>query len=104
MKPLPLYIILLFLSLGNALWAQEPPREHLNGQMSWNPGDLLFFRDTEGMGAAVKESTGQYTHVAMVESVGDTVLRDDPICVRTRTSNPSPKYTAYRMVPMWIRC
>ena len=73
MKPLPLYIILLFLSLGNALWAQEPPCEHLNGQMSWNPGDLLFFRDTEGMGAAVKESTGQYTHVAMVESVGDTV-------------------------------
>ena len=38
-----------------------------------SPGDLLFFRDTEGMGAAVKESTGQYTHVALVESVGDTV-------------------------------
>ena len=37
------------------------------------PGDLLFFRDAEGMGSAVKESTGQYTHVAIVESVGDTV-------------------------------
>ena len=36
-------------------------------------GDLLFFRDTEGMGAAVKESTGQYTHVALVERVGDTI-------------------------------
>ena len=37
------------------------------------PGDLLFFRETKGMGAAVKESTGQYTHVAIVEGVGDTV-------------------------------
>jgi len=48
-------------------------REHLNGMVFMLPGDLLFFRDTEGMGAAVKESTGQYTHVAIVESVGDTV-------------------------------
>lgn len=36
-------------------------------------GDLLFYRDTTGMGAAVRESTGEYTHVALVESVGDTV-------------------------------
>lgn len=48
-------------------------REHLSGLVFMRPGDLLFFRDTEGMGAAVKESTGQYTHVAIVESVGDTV-------------------------------
>lgn len=37
------------------------------------PGDLLFFRDTAGMGSAVKESTGEYTHVAIVETVGDSI-------------------------------
>ena len=66
-------MMLLFLSLGNALWGQAQPREQQKGQTSLLPGDLLFFHDTEGMGAAVKESTGQYTHVAIVESVGDTV-------------------------------
>ena len=37
-------------------------------------GDLLFVSDTSGMGQAVKESTGQYTHVAMVERVGDSLF------------------------------
>ena len=37
------------------------------------PGDLLFFSDSDGMGSAIKASTGNYTHVALVESVGDTV-------------------------------
>lgn len=37
------------------------------------PGDLLFYVDTDGMGAAVSATTGRYTHVALVESVGDTV-------------------------------
>ncbi len=46
------------------LQAQETPLK---------PGDLLFYADTEGMGAAVKESTGHYTHVALVVEVGDTV-------------------------------
>ena len=41
------------------------------------PGDLLFYADTEGMGAAVKESTGHYTHVALVVEVGDTVWMID---------------------------
>ena len=36
-------------------------------------GDLLFFSDEGGMNDAVRESTGQYTHVALVESVDDTV-------------------------------
>ena len=49
---------------------QAQPRDHRADLL---PGDLLFFLDTEGMGDAVKESTGQYTHVAIVESVGDTV-------------------------------
>ena len=57
-------MVLLILLLGGALHAQET---------RLMPGDLLFYVDTEGMGAAVKESTGRYTHVAMVVEVGDTV-------------------------------
>lgn len=37
-------------------------------------GDLLFVSDTNGMGQAVKASTGNYTHVAMVERVGDSIF------------------------------
>ncbi len=42
----------------------------------WNhlqSGDLLFVSDTTGMGQAVKASTGNYTHVALVECVGDSL-------------------------------
>ena len=56
-----LFIILL---IGNTVFAQQPTLQ---------PGDLLFFRDTTGMGSAVRESTGEYTHVALVENVDDTV-------------------------------
>ncbi len=56
-------MLLLILLLGGALHAQET---------RLMPGDLLFYVDTEGMGAAVKESTGIYTHVALVVEVGDT--------------------------------
>ena len=70
-----------FVSYQPVLWKALRPmmpdnmmlREHLSGLNVSRPGDLLFFRDTEGMGTAVKESTGQYTHVALVESVGDTI-------------------------------
>ena len=41
--------------------------------VSLRPGDLLFFSEDGGMGSAIKASTGHYTHVAIVESVGDTV-------------------------------
>lgn len=44
-----------------------------NSIFDLRPGDLLFFRDTSGMGSAVRESTGEYTHVALVENVDDTV-------------------------------
>ena len=37
------------------------------------PGDLLFFSEKDAMGNAIKASTGKYTHVALVESVDDTV-------------------------------
>ena len=61
MKRILLPLILL---LSSALQGQES---------RLLPGDLLFYADTEGMGAAVKESTGHYTHVALVAQVGDTV-------------------------------
>ena len=37
------------------------------------PGDLLFYIDTAGMGEAIRERTGQYTHVALVAETGDTI-------------------------------
>ena len=42
----------------------------------WNhlqSGDLIFVRDTSGMGLAVQQTTGQYTHVAIVERCGDSL-------------------------------
>ena len=65
--------------LWQALQPMMPEKMMLRGMLSnsslfdLRPGDLLFYRDTVGMGAAVRESTGEYTHVALVESVGDTV-------------------------------
>lgn len=56
-------ILLFILLLGGCLYAQ---RTHLQ------PGDLLFYSDAGGMGDAIKESTGCYTHVALVVEVGDT--------------------------------
>ena len=45
-----------------------------NSLIDLRPGDLLFFADSKGMGRAIKESTGHYTHVAIVESTTrDTV-------------------------------
>lgn len=50
-------------------------RQFLNNNSLFDlrAGDLLFFRDTTSMGAAIQESTGKYTHVALVERVDDTV-------------------------------
>ena len=56
-------LLLFILLLGGCLYAQE---RHLQ------PGDLLFYSDAGGMGDAIKESTGCYTHVALVVEVGDT--------------------------------
>lgn len=55
---------MFILLLNGCLHAQET---HLQ------PGDLLFYSDAGGMGDAIKESTGHYTHVALVVEVGDTV-------------------------------
>lgn len=72
-----------FVSYQPVLWQALRPmmptqmylREHLDNRtiVQLRPGMLLFFSDNRGMGAAVQESTGRYSHVAMVESVGDTV-------------------------------
>ena len=59
-----LAFILLFFALACSATAQW---ERLQS------GDLLFVRDTSGMGLAVQQTTGQYTHVALVERVGDSL-------------------------------
>lgn len=58
--------MLLLCALMQVVWAKAQVEV-------LQPGDLLFYKDTTGMGAAVRESTGEYTHVALVEAVGDTV-------------------------------
>lgn len=58
-----LLIISLFL-LGLCLHAQE---------VQLQPCDMLFYSDAGGMDDAIKESTGNYTHVALVVEVGDTI-------------------------------
>ena len=57
-----LALALLLATTANAQW------EHLQS------GDLIFVRDTSGMGQAVQQTTGQYTHVALVERSGDTLF------------------------------
>ena len=67
--------------LWQALRPMMPEGMRLRGFLSNNslidlrPGDLLFFSEEGAMDNAIKASTGQYTHVAMVESLGqrDTV-------------------------------
>lgn len=61
--PLP-FLAALLLTLGSAS-AQS---------FRYQSGDLLFVSDTSDMGAAVKATTGQYTHVAMIECIGDSVF------------------------------
>lgn len=57
--------VFLFLFAGTAD-AQE--YSDLRPAFELQSGDLLFFRDSRsGMGKAIKESTGRYTHVALVE-------------------------------------
>ena len=60
-----LAFILLFFALACSATAQW---ERLQS------GDLLFVRDTSGMGLAVQQTTGQYTHVALVERIGDSLF------------------------------
>ena len=82
-----LFIILL---IGNSVFAQQP---------ALRPGDLLFFRDSEGMGGAVQESTGEYTHVAIaIDSVWtiDATPRDG-VALSLRYQGTDVKADIYRL-------
>ena len=84
-------------------------RENLdNRTLVWlQPGDLLFFSGEGGMSDAVRESTGRYSHVALVESVGDTVWIIDatrrygvsrrPLMRFEEDGNPLPGFDIYRL-------
>ena len=58
-------LILILLALGCSATSAQWDR--------LQSGDLLFVRDTSGMGLAVQQTTGQYTHVAIVERCGDSL-------------------------------
>lgn len=68
MKKFISVIILIVLFIWGCSTGLTQQWEHLQS------GDLLFVSDTTGMGQAVKESTGQYTHVALVERMGDSLF------------------------------
>ena len=76
-------------------------------QAQWNhlqSGDLLFVSDTSGMGQAVKESTGQYTHVAMVEREGDSLFIIDATQKRGVARRPIENSFAHKMPVDIYRC
>jgi len=94
--PITQTILLITMTLAAIGTSQAQPHDH-RADLNVLPGDLLFFRDTEGMGAAVKESTGQYTHVAIVESVGDTVWIIDATPQNGVSRRPFP--SPYIIIP-----
>lgn len=77
------HILLVALMVAWTIWVAQSCRRQVEAYHASHlctdsltdirPGDLLFFCDTAGMGAAVRESTGEYTHVALVERVDDTI-------------------------------
>lgn len=63
-------------------------------------GDLLFVSDQGGMGRAVSQSTGSYTHVAMVERDGDSLYIIDAtprLGVARRPLRDLGRFDAYRL-------
>lgn len=75
----------LIFNLAHAQWS------HLQS------GDLLFVSDTSGMGQAVKASTGNYTHVALVERVGDSLFIIDATQKRGVARRPIENTFANKM-------
>ena len=94
--PITQTILLIAMTVAAIGISQAQPRDR-RADLNVLPGDLLFFRDTEGMGAAVKESTGQYTHVAMVESVGDTMWIID--ATPQNGVSRRPYLRSYKIIP-----
>ena len=82
-------LLFLLLFIGGLLQAQ--PLATLQS------GDLLFVSDTIGMGQAVKATTGHYTHVAMVERVGDSLFVIDATQKRGVARRPIEKTFASKM-------
>ena len=60
-------------------------------------GDLLFVSDTSGMGLAIQQTTGKYTHVAIVERDGDSLFIIDATRKRGVARRPIEKSFAYKM-------
>lgn len=83
-------LLLIILLIGNTVFVQQPTLQ---------PGDLLFFRDSEGMGGAVQESTGEYTHVAIaIDSVWTIdATPGDGVAPSLRYQGTSVKADIYRL-------
>lgn len=87
-----LTIIFLLLSIGIS--------GDLSAQIDFKTlrsGDLLFVSDTSGMGLAIQQSTGNYTHVAIVERDGDSLFIIDATRKRGVARRPIEKNFAYKM-------
>lgn len=82
---------LIFTFLLSHLTSLHAQWEHLQS------GDLLFVSDTTGMGQAVKASTGNYTHVAMVERAGDSLFVIDATQKRGVARRPIESTFAQQM-------
>lgn len=63
-----LIVVTLLINSGNLKAQQTVNLEKLQNC------DLIFVSDTSGMGEAVMQTTGVYTHVAMVERAGDSIF------------------------------
>lgn len=83
-------LLLIILLICNVVFAQNTPLR---------PGDLLFFRDSEGMGGAVQESTGEYTHVAIaIDSVWTIdATPGDGVALSLRYQGTDVKPDIYRL-------
>lgn len=83
-------LLIIILLIGNTVFAQP---------LALRPGDLLFFRDSEGMGGAVQESTGKYTHVAIaIDSVWTIdATPGDGVALSLRYQGTGVKADIYRL-------
>lgn len=65
-KKLRFLILLLLIPAFSTLSAQTTMGDTSPSLPDFHMGDLLFISDTTGMGSAIEQSTGHYTHVAIV--------------------------------------
>lgn len=88
------YLIIIFLLLSIGISGD------LSAQIDFKTlrsGDLLFVSDTSGMGLAIQQSTGNYTHVAIVERDGDSLFIIDATRKRGVARRPIEKSFTYKM-------